>query len=468
MPGPQLYRHNHPIGFCRREILQVGFLSALGLTLPDALAPRAAGAADSRAGFGRAKHVILVWLPGGPSQMQLWDLKPDSPTQAKGSALPIKTTADGVEIGHCLPMIARQMKHVALIRSLTLGAEDDNHEIGHQKMLAGLAKRVPGSAIHDSRRDWPSLGSVIAALKPVDAGLPSSIHMPVRMHNQGMPFSGETAGMLGGKLDPWLVAGDPNSDSFRVPDLMPMPGLTLDRIGHRRRLLGEVDRFRRDLHRDPLIDKLDAVNRRAFEITTTTRTRDAFDLTREAAPLRERYGRHLYGQTLLLSRRLIESGVRFVQANMGPMNSWDWHNDEDNYLKSQIPPWDRAFSALLEDLEDRGLLKETLVLAMSEMGRNPILGRTVTGAAVNAANPGGRNHWQNCWSMALAGGGIRGGAVVGRSDEVAGFPDGQGFYPNDVAATVYHALGIDPRSELLDYEGRPLVINDGEPIAGLF
>jgi uncharacterized protein (DUF1501 family) len=210
------------------------------------------------------------------------------------------------------------------------------------------------------------------------------------------------------------------------------------------------------------------VNQRAYEITTSSRTRDAFDLSREPAALRDRYGRHLYGQTLILARRLVESGVRFVQANMGPMNSWDWHNDEDAYIGRQLPPWDQAFSTLLTDLHGRGLLKETLVLALSEMGRNPILGRSVTGAAMNAANPGGRNHWQNCWSMALAGGGVRGGTVVGKSDELAGFPDGEGFYPNDIAATVYHALGIDPRSELHDMEGRPLVANDGTPITRLF
>ncbi|MBM3460032.1 MAG: DUF1501 domain-containing protein, partial [Armatimonadetes bacterium] len=327
---------------------------------------------------------------------------------------------------------------------------------------------APGATIHDSRKDWPSLGSVIAALKPVESGLPTSIHLPIRMTHRGVPFSGESAGMLGGRFDPWLIGGDPNDSGFRVPDLMPMAGFTLDRLDHRQRLLAQVDQTRRDLERDPQVNKLDAVNQRAFEITTSRRTRDAFDLSREPAALRDRYGRHLYGQSLLLARRLVESGVRFVQANMGPMNSWDWHNDEDEYIGRQLPPWDQAFSTLLQDLEDRGLLRETLVLAMSEMGRNPILGRAVTGAAMNAANPGGRNHWQNCWSMALAGGGVRGGTVVGRSDELAGFPDGEGFYPNDIAATVYHALGISPRAELHDFEGRPLVINDGNPITRLF
>jgi len=463
--------HQHRTGICRREILQVGFLGALGITLPDLLAARRAHADPnpwSSTGFGSAEHVILIWLPGGPSHMQTWDVKPDSPSQAKGSARPIPTSAPGVEIGHILPKVARQMHHVSLIRAMTLGAEDDNHEVGHQKMLAGLRKRVTGAGIHDSRRDWPSLGSVISALRPVDRGLPCSIHMPVRMTNAGMPFSGESAGMLGGKYDPWLIAGDPSSSSFHVPDLTPMPGLTVDRIDHRRRLLGQIDTFRRDLEADANVGKLDAVNQRAFEITAAARTRAAFDLGHEPDALRDRYGRHLYGQTLLLARRLVEGGVRFVQANMGPMNSWDWHNDEDSFIEKQIPPWDTAFSALLEDLHQRGLLQKTLVIAASEMGRNPILGRTVTGAAMNAANPGGRNHWQYCWTVAVAGGGVKGGTVVGKSDELAGHPDGDAYYPNDLGATVYHALGVNPRAELIDMEGRPLVINDGTPITALF
>ena len=460
-------RHNHTTGYCRREILQVGFSAALGITLPELLAPRRAAASEIR-GFGRAKHVIVIWLPGGPSQMQLWDVKPDSPSQCRGSAKPIKTSAPGVEIGQVLPKTAQQMHHVGLIRSLTLNAEDDNHEIGHQKMLAGLAKRIPGAGIHDSRRDWPSLGSVIGALKPVDNGLPASIHMPIRMTNVGMPFSGESAGFLGGKYDPWHIAGDPNSPGFRVPDLTPLPGLTLDRIDHRRRLLQQVDQYRSDLDRDSQINKLSSVSQKAFEITTSGKTRNAFDLAQEPDAVRDRYGRHLYGQTLLLSRRLIEGGVRFVQANMGHMNSWDWHNGEDAYIARQLPPWDQAFSTLLQDLHDRGLLQETLVLAMSEMGRNPVLGKSVAGAAANAATPDGRNHWQWCWSMALAGGGIRGGTVAGQSNEDAGHPDGWACYPNDVAATVYHAMGIDPRAEMHDFEGRPFVINDGTPVAQLF
>lgn len=460
-------KHNHPTGFCRREVIQMGFLGALGMTLPQALTARPARAADGD-GFGKAKNVILVWIPGGPSQMQLWDPKPDSPSQCRGTAKPINTSAPGVQIGQIVPKIAKRMHHISLIRSVTLGAEDNNHEIGHQKMLAGLKTRVPGAGIHDSRRDFPSLGSIISALKPVESGMPPVVHLPIRMTHRGRPFSGESAGFLGGRYDPWLISGDPNSDSFSVPDLSPLPGLTVDRIDNRRQLLAQVDQYRRDLDRENFVNKLNAVNKKAFEITTSSKTRNAFDLSQETTKTRERYGRHIYGQSLLLSRRMVEAGVRFVQANMGPMNSWDWHNTEDNYIARQLPPWDQAFSALIDDLEERGMLEHTLVLAMSEMGRNPVLGRTVTGAAVNASNPTGRNHWQWCWSMALAGGGIQGGRVIGKSNEDAGHPDGEGFFPNDIAATIFHAMGIKSSTELHDYEGRPFYVNDGTPITRLF
>jgi len=360
------------------------------------------------------------------------------------------------------------MHHISLIRSVTLGREDDNHEIGHQKMLAGLKRRVPGAGIHDSLKDFPSLGSVVSAIKPVGSGMPTCVHMPIRMTHRGMPFSGESAGFLGGRYDPWMIIGDPNTENFHVPDLSPLPGLTVDRIANRRQLLGEVDAYSRDLDRQDAINKLNAVNRKAFDITTSGRTRNAFDLSQEPAALRDRYGRHLYGQTLILARRMVGAGVRFVQANMGPMNSWDWHRHEDDYIKRQLPPWDQAFSTLIADLEERGMLESTLVLAMSEMGRNPVLGRSVTGAAVNASSPDGRNHWQYCWSMALAGGGVQGGRVAGKSNSDAGHPDGRGFFPNDIAATVFHALGINPRAQLHDFEGRPFTVNDGEPITELF
>jgi uncharacterized protein (DUF1501 family) len=249
---------------------------------------------------------------------------------------------------------------------------------------------------------------------------------------------------------------------------MPLPGMTVDRIDSRRRLLAEIDQTRRDLDRDLGVRQLSDVLRRAFTVTTSSRTRDAFDISQEPAALRDRYGRHTFGQSMLLARRLAEAGVRFIQVNLGAMNSWDAHNGEESYLQRLTPPFDQGFSALVTDLHDRGLLEETLVLCMSEMGRNPILGKPVTNAAMNAASADGRNHWQYCWSMVFAGAGVRGGSVVGQSDAWAGHPDGEGFLPSAVGATVYTAMGIDPRAQVHDFEGRPMPINEGEPIQALF
>lgn len=464
-PDPHT-RHQHRTGILRRELLQVGFLGAFGLPLSAAMGPRAASAAIP----SRAKRTILVWLPGGPPQMQLWDLKPDSPSQCRGNATPIETSAPGIQFGHWVPRIARQAHRLAVVRSLTLGVEDDNHEIGHAKVLTAVNQRPPGSGFYASRKDWPCLGAVVTAMKPSISGLPTSITLPYRitLGPGGQQFCGQHAGLLGSKYDPWIITQDPNSPGYRVPDLMPLPGMGVERLENRRRLLAEVDQVRRDLDHDLGIRQLADATQQAFTVATSSRTRDAFDLAREPEKLRDRYGRHTFGQSMLLGRRLAEAGVNFVQVNLGSLNTWDSHEGETRYLERLTPPFDQGFSTLLEDLAERGMLDDTLVLCLSEMGRNPVLGKTVTGAAVNAATPDGRNHWQYVWSCLFAGAGVRGGTVVGASDEWAGHPDGEAFYPADLGATIYSAMGIDPRAEVHDMEGRPLVINEGEPIRALF
>jgi hypothetical protein len=455
--------HVHRTGICRREILQVGFLGALGIW-----AGQDHGRAENRPRPSRATRVILVWMPGGPPQMQLWDPKPDSPAQCRGSAKPIPTSAPGVRIGSRLPLTARQAHRFCLVRTLTLDAEDENHIPGHQEVLAGIDRRPPTFKSFATRDDWPSLGSVITALKPTSTGLPAAIHLPLRIRYEGAPVPGEAAGWLGSKYDPWIVEADPNAPGFRVPDLAPLPGLTVDRLAHRQALLAAVDGARRDLDEDLGIRQLADVQRHAFTVTTSAATRRAFDLTQEPAALRERYGRHTWGQSLLLARRLAQAGVTFVQVNLGGLNAWDYHQQEDQSMDRMMPPFDQAFSAFLEDLHQQGLLADTLVICTSEMGRNPVLGKAVTGAAMNAAEPDGRNHWQWVWSGVFAGAGVRGGTVVGESDAWAGYPDGDGYMPADLGATVYHALGIDPRTEVVDLLGRPQVINAGRVIERLF
>ncbi len=460
--------HQHRTGLLRREILQVGFCGAMSFLGRGVEASSVA--AHTGGPGGKAQAVVLVWMPGGPPQMQFWDPKPDSPVECRGTAKPIETSASGVRIGHRLPLIAQQAHRFAVVRSLTLGSEDnDNHIQGDQKVLSGYYGPIANFKPFAHRQELPSMGSIVTGLKPNTNGLPTAVHIPYRVRFTGQGVVGESAGYLGSRYDPWLTEGDPNLPDYRVPDLLPIPGLTVDRVAARQRLLSGVDSARRDLDADLGARQLTDAQKRAFSIVTSPATRRAFDLHQEATPLRDRYGRHIWGQSLLLARRLVQSGVRFVQVNLGDhVNYWDYHNAEDAGMNQHCPPFDRALSAFFEDMGQQGLLDQTLVLVLSEMGRNPVLGKTVTGAAVNAAQLDGRNHWQWCWSGLIAGGGVRGGVVHGASDEWAGYVHEDPVFPNDIGATLYHAMGINPRAELRDIQDRPFVINDGQVLSGLF
>jgi hypothetical protein len=461
--------HFHRAGLFRREVLQVGFLGAFGISMLDAFTPARAQAAPElpqKPRGARAKSVILVWMPGGPPQMHLWDLKPDSPAECRGTARPIRTTAPGIPFGHWLPLLAGQAHHLALLRTVTLNAEDDNHNLGHHKLLSAVNFKPAGSGDYASRFDWPGMGAVVSAFKQNETGLPASILLPFQVIERAQPLPGQLAGWMGGRFDPWAIEQDPNAPDFHVPDLMPLPGFSVERLEGRKRLLREVDRYRKDLDRELSVRQLNATQERAFTVATSAATREAFDLGKEPERLRERYGRHLFGQSLLLARRLAGCGVRFVQVNLGGENHWDFHQREDAMLQERVPPFDQGFSALLEDLHARGMLEETLVICMGEMGRNPRLGAPTAGGTPGV--PDGRNHWQWCWTALFAGGGVRGGAAVGESDEWAAHPNGEAYFPADIGATVYQALGIDPRSEVRDLQDRPVVVNDGESIEKLF
>jgi len=457
----------------RREVLQVGFLGAFGVALDQALAlPARAGAKASaggaKDGFGAAKSVILVWMPGGPPQMHFWDPKPDSPSQCRGTAKPIKTAAAGIEIGSRLPMIAQQARRFSLVRSLTLNSEDQNHIQADQMLLSGIDRLPANFQIFANRAEWPSMGSVISSRRPNTDGLPTAIHVPWRVRFTNQAVTGESAGWMGSKYDPWITQGDPNLPDYHVPDLLPMPGFTVDRLAQRRQLLEQVDGYRRDLEHDLGAHQLTDAQQRAFAVTTGSGVTRAFDLKGEPEALRERYGRHTWGQSMLLARRLVQHGVKFVQVNLGDhVNYWDYHSREDELMDKHCPPFDRAFSALLEDLHQQGMLEETLVLCLSEMGRNPVLGKLPPGVPASQAAPDGRNHWHWCWTAVLAGGGLRGGAVVGESDEWAGYVKSDPVWPSDVSATAFHCMGIDPRGEVRDMQDRPVVISEGSPIRKL-
>jgi uncharacterized protein (DUF1501 family) len=290
----------------------------------------------------------------------------------------------------------------------------------------------------------------------------------VRIKFEGTPCPGETAGWLGGKYDPWIIERDPNDPKFQVPDLQPVAGMTVDRLNDRRALLESVDAYRKDLDADLEVRQLGEAQKQAFDLATSSAVRNAFDLSKEAPALRDRYGRHQWGQSLLLARRLAQAGVKFLQVNLGGLNHWDYHDKENEGLKRDMPVFDQGFSALIEDLHQRGMLDETLVVCMSEMGRNPVLGKPVTGSIDNGARTDGRNHWQWCWTGVFAGGGVRGGQVIGQSDEWAGFPNSKAFYPSDMGATIFAALGIDPRAEVHDLQNRPIPVSRGNVMTELF
>jgi hypothetical protein len=455
-------------GMLRREVLQVGFLGAFGLALDQFLGAQAAQAATT-GDFGSAKSVILVWMPGGPPQMHFWDPKPDSPSQCKGSAKPIKTSAPGMEIGSRLPLIAEQGKHLSLIRSITLNSEDQNHIQADQMLLSGIDKLPSNFQIFANRAEWPSMGSVIACKKPNTGGLPTAIHVPYRVRFTNQAVTGESAGWMGSKHDPWITQGDPNLADYHVPDLLPMPGFTVDRLSHRRQLLDQVDGYRRDIDQDLGARQMTDAQRRAFALTTESGVAKAFDLKQESDKQRDRYGRHIWGQSMLLARRLVQHGVKFVQVNLGDhVNYWDYHSREDELMDKHCPPYDQAFSALLDDLHQRGMLDETLVVCLSEMGRNPVLGKLPPGVPAGQALPDGRNHWHWCWTGVMAGGGTRGGTVVGESDEWAGYVKSDPVMPSDVGATLFHCVGIDPQGAVRDIQDRPVMISEGTPIQKLF
>ena len=450
-------RHRHTVGISRREVVQAGFTGLLGLTTADVLAARAASPAPARAGGPKAKSVILVFLTGGPPHQDMWDIDMTRPAELRGEARPIKTNVPGIEISEHMPKLAQQAHRYSIIRSMYHNTNE--HEYGTHYMLSGVDKLPPGSKFFATRADWPAMGSIVNWARPSGGGLPNSIILPTYLHN-GYGFSGQSGGIMGSKYDPWVIASDPSKPDFRVPDLQTPAGVTAERLHHRRAMLAQVDRQRQDLEAIAEVRQLSQSQERAFGTLTAPDTRHAFDLSRETQATRERYGMHMFGQSLLLARRLAEAGVGLIQANMGTMNNWDTHGNNFTQLKDRLlPPFDQGLSALLGDLADRGLLEETLVIAVGEFGRTPKVNTTA-----------GRDHWGGVFSAVWAGGGVQGGRVIGKSDREAAYPDAdsEAYLPSDVAATVFTALGISPRAEFHDMQGRPFPIATGNVIAPLF
>ncbi len=450
--------HRHITGMTRREVLQVGYSGLVGMGLPALLANQAQAAETTAR---RARSVILIVLTGAPSQLDMFDLKPDAPESVRGTFRPIATRAVGVQICEHLPTLAARANKFAIVRSMTHGLP--SHEHATHMVLTGVDRMPVGSTHMASRHDWPCYASGLNYVRPRRDGFPNGVILPTYLHN-GYGFSGQNAGFLGARHDPWQVREDPNGPNFRVENLS--LGLSIGDLDNRRRLLSQVDQQRAGLDRARAVSDYTSQQQQAFSMLTTSEVGRAFAIDREPAAVRDRYGRNAFGQSLLLSRRLVEAGVPIIQANMGTMNTWDTHNSNFIQLKDRLlPPLDQGVAALLDDLDTRGLLDETLIVMVGEFGRTPQLGGNV---GTPSYVPDGRDHWAGVFFAVFAGAGVRGGQVIGSSDRIAAYPASSPFYPSNLGATIYHVLGVDPRTAIADRLNRPMHLNEGEVIAPLF
>lgn len=444
-------------GFSRRNFVQAGVLGLGGLTLPQLLAGRSEAAARSGIRFDPKRagtSVILMWMSGGPGHHETWDPKPEAVSQFRGPFGAISTSVPGVQFSETLPESAKVMDQLAILRSVRHGSGD--HTKGNHWMLTGFEGpdfNKPDNTIQ--RR--PSLGSAVAAVRgPNVPGMPAYTAAPHLRGGTDNLFHYAT--YLGGAANPFVVNSNPNAADYRVRDLSLASSLTYDRLRDRRSLLSTFDALRREL--DPPMQDLDANYQSAFNLLTGAQVREAFDINAEPALLRDQYGRHEFGQSALLARRLVERGVTFVTVNTQP---WDHHGTANRYATAEgakllLPPFDRAFAALIRDLIDRGLYEQTLVVAMGEFGRTPRMN-----------DAAGRDHWGHTFSVLMGGGRLPRGIVVGSSDAHGAYVAERPLSPEDVAATVYHHLGIDGQHTTFpDRSGRPMhLVETGEPIREL-
>jgi Protein of unknown function (DUF1501) len=455
-----------PMG--RRELLRVGSLGLLGLGLRDLLRAREATPVPH---VGKARACILLFMWGGPAQQDTWDPKPDAPAEYRGEFQTIATRTPGLRICEHLPRLARHTDKLALLRAMT--HPDVDHTTATHYLLTGRGVPRRGAP---RAEDWPTYGSVLGWLGRGRGPLPPFVSMMPIVPNGAPRFveesHGQDAGWLGPVHQPMRINADASKPDYQVADFNLHADVSAARTDDRRRLLGDLDRQRRGLERQLDVAALDASYQRAFSLLASRNTADAFDLTREPLAVRERYGLNTHGQAVLQARRLVEAGVPLVTVfwqNDGLTNVsvyWDTHSRNFIDLKTRLcPPADQAFSALLEDLDQRGLLDETLILWTGEMGRTPRVGQSVVGGA--GAGQDGRDHWPHVFTSVLAGGGVRGGVVHGASDRHAAYPTANATPPEDLAATVYHCLGVDPRTQLRDRLGRPLTLCDGSPVSAI-
>lgn len=456
----------------REALIRLGRIGLGPLTLPGLVRAERSGNVSSRA---RAKSCILLFLWGGPSQPDMWDMKPEAPEGIRSAFGTIETAVPGIWVSDQMPLSAQIADKYAIIRSMSHGS--NNHEPSVYHTLTGRKNPtlvVPANA--RKRSDFPGVGAVVSAFSE-SRGLPTSVTIPQPVGHDGFNYAGTYAGFLGPRFDPMeLRQAAPGSNKSEGDHALNLPDdLDAARIVARQGLLSRIDSLDRRMQTVAASAGLDAAREQAHRLIASPEARRAFEIEREDPRIRDRYGRNDYGSSFLLARRLVEAGVRlvtvtwlyFVPQNGRILNVWDTHGGTPDLgnasgfdmLKADygIPPFDRAYSALIDDLSVRGLLDETLVVTVGEFGRTPRI------------NPQkGREHWGMCYSALLAGGGVRGGQVYGASDKVGAFPRENPVAPEDLLATIYRALGIDPAAEIRDREQRPFRISEGTPVEALF
>lgn len=454
-------------GITRREVLRVGGLGFTGLLWSDWLRAQAVAASQAdtahhpgKGSFGRAKACILIFNYGGPSHIDTWDLKPDAPQEIRGEFRPTATCVPGIAITEHLPRMATLANRYALLRSVT--HRDNDHAIGAYLTLTGYShpkNAILGIEPPASPLDMPSVGSVVSKLRRVEKPIFPYITLGDLRHFGNNDSMGQDAGCLGKLYDPFMVPFQrPLNGTLDIQGVTSVMGTVEHRqMDERRQLLERMNRVAPGREATVGMRNLDGFMRRAYELLASPASRDAFDLAKEPNKLRDAYGSTPFAQNCLLARRLVEAGVPMVTVYSVGNRDWDTHGDNFRTLKNTLLPLtDRGVSALLNDLESRGLLDQTLVVWMGDMGRTPRINKNA-----------GRDHWSFCFSVVMAGGGIRGGQVFGSSDRSAAYPSTLPVSPADIAATIYHCLGIDPQTHVTDQQGRPFSASTGKPIEAL-
>jgi len=409
---------------------------------------------------GKAKSVILIFNCGATSHIDLWDMKPEATDTIRGEFKPIATNVQGIQVSELMPRLAQRCDKLAIVRSVH--HTQSSHNSGMYYSIVGRPYRTDSTLINPSPTDYPCFGTLVGWLARRDGysgAVPPYVITPEPHCDSRVYITpGQFGGCLGSKYDPFVLQADPNADDFRVRNLRLNDELTTERLGERGQLLGRLGSAARSAVPSASAAEYDARRAEAASLVTSGDAAAAFDLSKEPPKIRERYGRHTWGQSHLLARRLVEHGAKFITTVNGPSITWDTHQDNFGRLKNRlVPPMEIAYAALLDDLSERGLLDSTLVVWMGDFGRTPAINKDA-----------GRDHWPQCYTVVLAGGGIRGGQTFGSSDKTGAYPHEHPVTPADIHATIFHALGYDPHS--ISYhtsDGRPTLVSDGEPIREL-